>query len=125
MRIDKYLWAVRIFKTRNQATQACKNKKIWVEDTPVKPSKEIKTGDVIKVKRNPVYMHYKVLEPLEKRVSAKLAVEYVEDITPKEEKDKLEEMRKVQKLKRPKGEGRPTKKERRQLDRFKRKGLIN
>lgn len=124
MRIDKYLWAVRIYKTRSQATEACKTRKVWMDDTPVKPAKEVKAGDKIMVKKNPVEYHYKVIEPIQKRVSAKLAGDYVEDITPKEEKDKLEEMKKVQKLKRPKGQGRPTKKERRQIDRVKRKGII-
>ena len=125
MRVDKYLWAVRIFKTRSQATNACKNRKIWVEGVPVKPSKDIDAGDIIQVKRNPIVYAYQVIEPIQKRVSAKLAPEYVKDVTSEEERKKREEIRKVQKLDRPKGYGRPTKKERRQLDRFKRKGLIN
>ena len=124
MRIDKYLWAVRLYKTRSKATEACKNKKIWMEDTPVKPSKDISEGDVIQVKRTPAVYTYRVLQPLGKRVSAKLAGDYVEDITPKEEKEKIEEIKQVQKLDRPKGLGRPTKKERRKLDQVKRKGII-
>ena len=123
MRIDKYLWAVRVFKTRNKASQACKNDRVFVGEQAVKPSRDVKKGDIIQVKQNPVTYSYRVLGFLSKRVSAKLAVQYVEDVTPAEEKEKLEQVKRMKKYDRPKGWGRPTKKERRKLMQFKNKGL--
>lgn len=115
MRIDKYLWAVRIFKTRSLAAEACKKGKVTINEFPVKPSRDIKAGEKIQVKKNPVNYLYEVIEPLEKRVSAKLAVDYVRDITSKDELHKLE-MANLAYVKRDRGTGRPTKKERRILN---------
>ena len=115
MRIDKYLWAVRIFKTRSLATEACKKGKITINEFPVKPSREVKAGEKIQVKKNPVNYLYQVIEPLEKRVSAKLVENYIKDITPADELLKLE-MANMAYVKRDRGAGRPTKKERRILD---------
>ncbi len=118
MRIDKYLWAVRVFKTRTLASDACKKGRVSIDDFAVKPSRDIKAGDVIKVRKNPVVYEYKVKEILGKRVSAKLAVDYVENITSEEELQKLENDRLATRFYRDKGAGRPTKKERREMDDF-------
>ena len=115
VRIDKYLWAVRIFKTRTLATEACRKGKVSVDDMPAKPSRMVTTGDVIEVKKMPVLYSYKVLEPIEKRVGAKIVDNYVADVTPQEELQKLE-MQDDFFVKRDRGAGRPTKKERRLLD---------
>jgi ribosome-associated heat shock protein Hsp15 len=115
VRIDKYLWAVRVFKTRTLATEACKRGRVSVDDMPAKPSRTVSAGDVIEVKKMPVIYSYKVLDPIEKRVGAKIVEQFVEDITPQEELLKLE----IQDdffVKRDRGAGRPTKKERRLLD---------
>jgi ribosome-associated heat shock protein Hsp15 len=115
VRIDKYLWAVRLYKTRTLATEASKKGRITVDDMPAKPSRNITTGDVIGVKKMPVVYSYRVLEPIEKRVGARIVEQYVEDITPQEELQKLE-MEDDFFVKRDRGTGRPTKKERRLLD---------
>lgn len=115
VRIDKYLWAVRIFKTRALAAEACKKGKVIVDEIPAKPSRNITTGDVIKVRKMPVNYSYRVKEPIEKRVGAKIVHNHVEDITPQEELDKLV-MQDDFYVKRDRGAGRPTKKERRLLD---------
>lgn len=115
VRIDKYLWAVRIFKTRTLATEACKKGKITVDDMPAKPSRTIGAGDVIEVKKMPVVYSYRVKDPIEKRVGAKIVDQYVENITSQEELQKLE-MQDDFFVKRDRGAGRPTKKERRLLD---------
>ena len=116
VRIDKWLWAVRIFKTRNQATIACKSGKIKINDSNVKPSREVRIGEIISVNLSSIQKRVKVTGLLINRVSAKLVENYVEDLTPKEEYEK-------QKLKREKGFeyrergiGRPTKKERREIE---------
>ncbi len=115
VRIDKYLWAVRIFKTRALAAEACKKGKVIVDEFPVKPSRSISSGDVIKVRKMPVIYAYRVKEPIEKRVGAKIVHNHVEDVTPQEELDKLV-MQDDFYVKRDRGAGRPTKKERRLLD---------
>lgn len=121
LRIDKWLWAVRIFKTRSQASEACKKGKVIIDDIQVKPSRTIKRGEVILIKNPPVTYQYKVLGLLGKRQSAKVVVDYVEDITPEEEKIKLE-MKKYAGFEiRDRGVGRPTKRERRLIDQLKRK----
>lgn len=113
VRIDKYLWAVRLFKTRSQATDACRSGKIQVDNEPVKPSREVKKGQTITLQFNPIIKTVKVTEILEKRVGAKLVENYMEDLTPAEEYQKLEALRDNPLAKR---KGRPTKKERRDLD---------
>lgn len=116
-RIDKYLWAVRLFKTRSQATQACRAGKVKVDDQAVKPSREIDTGMVITVQTGPILRTIRVKELLDKRVGAKLVSQYMEDMTPEEEYKKLEIARSQAGM-RPHGKGRPTKKERREMDQW-------
>ena len=115
VRIDKYLWAVRVYKTRTLATEACRKGKVSMDDMPAKPSRTITMGDVIQVKKLPVVYSYRVKDPIEKRVGAKIVEEYVENVTPQEELHKLE-MQDDFFVKRDRGAGRPTKKERRLLD---------
>ena len=123
LRIDKWLWAVRIFKTRSQAAEACKKGKVVIDGQQVKPSRTVKVGEIVTVKKKPVFYKYKILGLLAKRQSAKIAEEYKEDITPEEELTKLEVHKQATFEKRDKGAGRPTKKERRILDQIKRKGI--
>ena len=115
VRIDKYLWAVRVYKTRPIAADACKKGKVMMDEMPVKPSRSVTAGDVIQVKKMPVLYSYRVKDPIEKRVGAKIVNDYVENITPDEELHKLE-MQDDFFVKRDRGAGRPTKKERRLLD---------
>ena len=117
IRIDKWLWAVRIFKTRNQATEACKKGRILIREQPVKPSRVLRINDIIQVKRPPVVYSYKVTGLLAKRLSARLVQDYIEDITPKQELEKLK-VRETFFISRDKGSGRPTKKERRTMDKL-------
>jgi len=123
LRIDKWLWAVRIYKTRSQAANACKKGSVLIEGQQVKPSRTVKAGETVTVKKRPVFYKYKVLGLLEKRQSAKIADEYKEDITPEEELQKLDVQKQATFERRDKGAGRPTKKERRILDRIKKKGI--
>ena len=115
VRIDKYLWAVRVYKTRALAAEACKKGRVMVDEIPVKPSRSIKAGEVVQVKKLPVVYAYQVLDPIEKRVGAKIVDQYVKNVTPEEEllKLKLQDDFYIQ---RDRGTGRPTKKERRLLD---------
>lgn len=119
VRIDKWLWAVRIFKTRNQATTACKKGKILIKNKPVKPSRIIDINDIIVIKKLPVVYTYRVKELLEKRVAARQVNQYIEDLTSDEELKKLKIRQMQNFIIREKGMGRPTKKERRTLDRLK------
>lgn len=118
VRIDKWLWAVRFFKTRSSATEACKKGRVIIGDIQVKPSRMVKAGDVIKIRKPPVTYAYKVLQLAEKRMGAKMVSDYVLDITPEEELKILEIQRSMSWFKRDPGTGRPTKKERRDLDNF-------
>lgn len=118
VRVDKWLWAVRIFKTRSKATEACRKGRVEMDELPVKPSREVRSGDVVKVKNAPITKTYKVLDTVEKRVSAKVVTNLVEDITPPEEIEMLKIQKQMNWLKRDKGTGRPTKKDRRDLDEF-------
>jgi ribosome-associated heat shock protein Hsp15 len=115
VRIDKYLWAVRVYKTRSLATEACKKGRVTMEDSPVKASRMVSEGDVIEVKKMPVLYSYRVKDPIEKRVGAKIVDQFVDNITPEEEFQKLD-MQDDFFVKRDRGAGRPTKKERRLLD---------
>lgn len=119
VRIDKFLWAVRLFKTRSLATDACKMGRILVNDNPVKPSGTIEGKEILTVKKPPVIYTYRVIEPVENRISAKLVMNYLEDLTPDNEKIKLEIRVSGRTGFREKGLGRPTKKERRSIDRWK------
>jgi ribosome-associated heat shock protein Hsp15 len=116
VRIDKWLWAVRIFKTRNQATIACKSGKIKINDDNVKPSREVKIGEIITVNLYSFQKKVKVTDFLINRVSAKLVENFMEDLTPKEEYDKQKLKKKVGFEFRQRGIGRPTKKERREIE---------
>ncbi|MFW6020438.1 MAG: RNA-binding S4 domain-containing protein [Bacteroidales bacterium] len=119
IRIDKWLWAVRIFKTRSKATHACRNGKVKMHGQQVKPSAEIKPGDIIQVSKEQIDLEIKVLKTLEKRVGAKVVPEYMEDLTPEENYKKREIARHTNFEYREKGHGRPTKKERREIERLK------
>lgn len=113
VRIDKYLWSVRLFKTRSQATDACRAGRIKIDGDAVKASREIKAGQEITVHMGPITKTIKVIEVLQKRVGAKLVPEYMQDLTPEEEYQKLEMIKQSPFVKR---KGRPTKKERRDMD---------
>ena len=115
-RIDKYLWAIRVFKTRSDATDACKGGKVRVNGADIKPSKNVRTGDVISVRKGAVTYTYRVIAVIDKRQGAKLVPQYAENITPEEELAKLKAQVETFFLKRDRGSGRPTKKERRQMD---------
>ena len=117
-RIDKFIWAVRLAKTRSIAVEMCKKNKVLLNNNPVKSSKIVQIGDVISVKKSAVKFEYKVIELLEKRVGAKLVENYITDITPLEEKDKFKTIQLSQKTYREQGVGRPTKKQRRAIDKF-------
>lgn len=116
-RIDKWLWAIRAYKTRTQATDACNRGRIIISGRPVKASREVKAGDIVMVRKMPVIYTYKVINPISKRVSASLAAECFEDLTSLEELEKLN-INETIFIKRDKGSGRPTKKERRILDKL-------
>jgi ribosome-associated heat shock protein Hsp15 len=118
IRIDKFLWSVRIFKTRSIASEACRKGRIIINDNPVKPSRSVFRGEIIIVKKPPVAFTYRIVEPIENRVSAKLVVNYIEDLTPAEEKAKGDIRHSGLTGFRERGTGRPTKKERRGIDRF-------
>jgi len=116
VRIDKWLWAVRLYKTRSQATNACREGQVKIRDHPVKPSHEVKPGEIIAIDFRTYTRTAKVLDLLEKRVSAELALHYVEDLTTKEEYDKNKIMRETGFEYRERGVGRPTKRHRRDIE---------
>ena len=116
LRLDKYLWCIRVFKTRSEATEACKGNKVQVNGVPSKPSKEVKVGDMLVIRKGPVELTYRVKAALHARVGAALVPEYAENFTPEAELDKLHAPKEVFFVKRDKGTGRPTKKDRRTLD---------
>ena len=115
-RIDKFLWAIRAFKTRTDATDACKGGKVKIAGVNAKPSKEVKPGDVLTVKKGSVTYTYKVLQPLERRVGAKLVPEYAQNLTPAAELEKLRAPVETFFISRDRGAGRPTKKDRREIE---------
>jgi ribosome-associated heat shock protein Hsp15 len=119
IRIDKFLWSVRIYKTRSIASDECRKGRIIINDIQVKPSRTVIKNEIIIVKKPPVIYSYRVIEPIENRVSAKLVEQFVVDLTPEEEKAKLNIRQAMGIVYRDKGTGRPTKKERRQIDRIK------
>ena len=120
-RIDKWLWAVRIFKTRSLASDACAGGKVKIDGTAVKASRNIVQNDIVQVRKGVVKYLYKVRKIAEKRMGAKLVPEFLEDITPKEELVKLQSAQKQPLQTREKGQGRPTKRERRMMDKLKQK----
>lgn len=117
-RIDKWLWAARIFKTRSIAAAACKKGQVSMGGTQIKASRMIKAGDVVSVRKPPVTYSFRVLQPIEKRVGAKLIPEILENITSPDQYELLELSKISGFVGRAKGTGRPTKKERRNLDDF-------
>lgn len=117
-RIDKWLWAARIFKTRSIAADACKNGRVTLKGERIKPSGIIKEGDVIEVRKPPITYTFRILKAIENRVGAKLVPEILENLTPPEQYQLLEMNRISGFIDRARGTGRPTKKERRQLDDF-------
>ena len=117
-RIDKYLWAVRLFKTRSLAANMVKTGKVIINGEPVKPSKEMKVGDVFSIKKNTALFTYEVVDVLDKRVGAKLVENYLRDITPVEEIEKYKEYQLAQRTYREMGYGKPTKKDRRNIKKF-------
>jgi ribosome-associated heat shock protein Hsp15 len=119
VRIDKFLWSVRIFKTRSIASDECRKGRIIINNIPVKPSRIVSENELITVKKPPVIFTYRIIEPIENRVSAKLVEKFVEDLTASEERAKLDMKQGSGIVYREKGTGRPTKKERRLIDRIK------
>lgn len=117
-RIDKWLWAARIFKTRSIAADACKNGRVTLNGVNLKPSRTIKEGDVVSVKKPPVTYSFKVLKTIEQRVGAKLLPEIYENVTDPKQYELLQMSRISGFIDREHGTGRPTKKERRALDAF-------
>ena len=118
VRIDKYLWAIRAFKTRSEAAEACRSGKVYVNGSQVKSSKEIKKSDEIEVRKGAVHYKYLVVEPIDKRQGAKLVDQFATNVTPQSELDKLVAPVETIFLKRERGSGRPTKKERRVIVRL-------
>lgn len=118
-RIDKWLWAVRIYKTRSMATEACRSGKVKIGGQEVKPSREVKLEDEVAINLGPITKTLKVTGLIERRVSAPLAAENYEDLTPEEEYERAKIARETNFEKREKGVGRPTKKERRIIERLK------
>ena len=117
-RIDKWLWAARIFKTRSLAADACKSGRVTLNGAQVKPSRTVKEDDEVGVKKSPVTYTFRVKQAIEKRVGAKLLPDILEDITTPEQYEILEMQRISGFVGRAKGTGRPTKKDRRALDDF-------
>jgi ribosome-associated heat shock protein Hsp15 len=118
VRIDKWMWAVRIFKTRTVASDACKKGRVLIDNVSAKPSRMIRTGDVIQVRKPPVTFSFKVLALSDKRMGAKLVPQFMENVTPPEQYEILELNKISGFVDRQRGTGRPTKKERRDLEQF-------
>ncbi len=116
VRIDKYLWAIRAFKTRTDAADACKGGKVKIGTVNAKPSREVQEGDVISLKKGMVTYTYRVIHPLENRVGAALVSNFAENLTPEEELAKLRAPVETFFVTRDRGTGRPTKKERREIE---------
>lgn len=117
-RVDKWLWAARIFKTRSIAVDACKNGRVTIEGVNVKPSRSVKVGEVISVRKPPITYSFRILKTIEQRVGAKLLPEIYENVTAPEQYELLEMTRISGFVDRARGTGRPTKKDRRSLDAF-------
>jgi ribosome-associated heat shock protein Hsp15 len=120
IRIDKWLWAVRLYKTRSIATEACRAGRVKIHDQAVKPSREIKAGDILAISLPPIVKTVKVLIPQGNRVSAKLVPGLMEDLTPAEEYEKLKQKGEEEFEFRMRGTGRPTKRQRREIEYLKR-----
>lgn len=118
VRIDKWLWAVRVFKTRSIATDACRKGRVAIDGATVKPARILQRGVIVSVRKPPVTYSFRVLELIGSRVGAKLVPQYMENVTPREQYELLELQRVSGFVDRAKGLGRPTKKDRRDLDQF-------
>jgi len=118
LRWDKYIWAVRLAKTRSQASEELSKGRIKVNGQTIKPAKEPKVGDIISISKNTAVFTYKVINVLEKRVGAKLVADYLIDTTPLEEIEKFKTYQLAQQVYRQNGSGKPTKKDRREIDDF-------
>jgi len=116
VRIDKYLWAIRIFKTRSEAADSCNGNKIHINGATAKASKQVKIGDMLEIRKGPAILTYKVRQLSESRMGAQLVPDYAEDKTPESEKAKFHAPRETIVLMRDRGAGRPTKKDRRDLE---------
>ena len=116
VRIDKYLWAIRVFKTRTDATDACKGGKVKIGTVNAKPSRDVQVGEVIAVRKGAVMFTYKVLQLVDHRLGAKLVPDYAENLTPESEIEKLRAPVESFFLTRDRGAGRPTKKDRREIE---------
>lgn len=119
IRIDKYLWAVRLFKTRSMATDALRAGKIKMNGIPVKPSHEIKEGEIYEINTDQMHRTFQVKAPLGNRVGAKLVENFLTDLTPPEEYERIQMARQFNFEKRDRGAGRPTKRDRREIEDFK------
>ena len=118
VRIDKYLWAIRVYKTRSEAAEACKSNRVTINGAVVKSSKVIKSNDIITVRKGAIRYEYLVIAPIDKRQGAQLVANYATNITPQTELDKLNAPNEVIFLKRDRGAGRPTKMERRSIEKL-------
>ena len=118
VRVDKYLWAMRIYKTRSIATDACKCGRVKINGVEVKPSRMFHVGDVFTVRKGPITYTYRILQLWGNRLGAKMVPEYLQDITPKEQLELLELARYTAQSGRDRGTGRPTKKDRREIEEF-------
>ena len=117
-RIDRWLWAARIFKTRSIAADACKNGRVTIEGVNVKPSRVVKAGEVVAVRKPPITYSFRILKTIEQRVGAKLLPEIYENVTTPDQYELLEMNRISGFVDRARGTGRPTKKDRRAMDEF-------
>ena len=118
VRIDKWMWAVRIFKTRTVASDACKKGRVMIDNISVKPSRTVRVGDIVQVRKPPITFSFKVLDLSDKRMNAKLVPQFMENVTPPEQYELLELNKISGFVDRQRGTGRPTKKERRDLEQF-------
>ena len=118
VRVDKYLWAMRIYKTRSIATDACKCGRVKMNGVEVKPSRMFHVGDIFTVRKGPITYTYRILQLWGNRLGAKIIPEYLQDITPKEQLELLELARYAAQSGRDRGTGRPTKKDRRDIEQF-------
>jgi ribosome-associated heat shock protein Hsp15 len=118
IRMDKFLWAVRIYKTRTLAAEACNKGQVTIDNMSVKSSRHVKAGEIILIRKPPMIHTYKVISPLHTRLSAEKVKEFIIDITPEEEFQKIELGRLQKNLVRDRGTGRPTKRDRRDIDKL-------
>lgn len=118
VRIDKWLWAVRLYKTRSLATEACKKGKVLIQNVAVKPSRTVKVGEIVQVRQNPVVYSFKVIALAQNRMNAKLVPGFMENVTTPDQLELIELAKIAAQSCRARGTGRPTKKERRELDEY-------